>query len=330
MPSWLWFQTFRASTQNAVALMRVLNWCLRVQFDAFSRLRRMCRVLHVPRHVETSAMDVLEEAVGGRWGKGDWMEAVSAACMYVAIRRARLPLSMLEVADVVGMQPHHTWLIYRRVLSVLEDKTVPPVEPATFILRAVAGVPALNTWQGEEGQRRLAADSGVFLSFASTQGLLTGRHPLGVTAACILTAARAHQIAASLESVCGAVHAVPSTAFSRFKELWRCLVSFAGSLPWGAAVDERSLSRHLPFLLTVLRESQGGSGGVTSRGEKQAVRNAGPSQEISIGDPGPAPPAFQAASSKEAQRKRSQAEARQRLKESRKRWKGEAAEVHVT
>jgi len=147
------------------------------------------------------------------------MEAVSAACIHIAVRRAKLPLSMVEVADAAGLPPHHAWLVYRRVLSSLEDKTVPAVDPSTFILRAVAAVPALATWQGEEGPRRLVADSGTFLRFAETEGLLTGRHPLAVTVACILMAARVHQVAVSLERVCAAVHAVPSTALRRFKEL---------------------------------------------------------------------------------------------------------------
>lgn len=299
-------------------------------------------MLQVPRHVERSAKGVLEEALSGGWGTGDWMDAASAACLYIAVRRARLPLSMVEVADVAGLQPHQTWLVYNRVLSVLADKAVPPVEPALFILRAVAGIPAFATWQGKEGQRKLVADCGAILSFAANQGLLTGRHPLGVAAACILTAARAHRVAVTVEDVCRAVHAVPSTALSRFKELWSCLASFACSLPWGAGVEEKSLSRHLPFLLTVLRESKGGKDDAASTKEKQGLGHTLSAAEmpapfrhsieaiLPANEPGPAPPAYQAAVAKDAQKKRNLAVARQRLKESRKRWKGEAADVHAT
>ena len=232
-----------------------------------------------PRKVAVEAAALAEAATGGDWGRGRWVELLSAASTYAAARRLRMPLSLPECAAAAQAPPHQIGAACVRLTRHL-SLSLPPTNIPAFLQRAV------HNWHGEKGaaeamasrtasaralvdpasdpeaeSRRVLGDAVVLWEFGRLRGLDAGRNPLALGAAALLLAASVARRGPfrgglALDDVCELMHASPWTVKGRRAEIVRELAEVAAGFPLGVTrVTIRTVvsPRVLPLVLTLLR-----------------------------------------------------------------------------
>eukprot|EP00897_Mesotaenium_endlicherianum_P001029 jgi/Mesen1/10927/ME000095S10263 len=225
------------------------------QDDMVKELQRAVNILRLPPEQQQDAEAVLHQVLEGDYGFGKWTQVLAAACSYVAIRRACLPLSMNEVAMAIQVCALAVGTMYRRLIKVLQI-SLPCVDPAIFIQRAVSNLPPF-TGGNEVRGRQVARDAAVLVQFAERRSLVSGRHPLPVAAAALYLAGQSSQAkegeeVVSVGDICGVVHAGVNATRLRVRELEAAVLEVGQKLPWAALISHRNLAFHLPLLLQMV------------------------------------------------------------------------------
>ena len=73
-----------------------------LQRDVMNKMKEIGAILRVPHEKVEDVKFMLERLLEGEWGQGRWIEVLVGACIYVAIRQSRLPLTLVEVAVSFG------------------------------------------------------------------------------------------------------------------------------------------------------------------------------------------------------------------------------------
>lgn len=218
--------------------------------EVMKKMKEITAVLRVPHERVEDVKFMLERLLDGEWGQGRWIEVLVGACIYVAIRQSRLPLTLVEVASSVDCGIVELGRMYRRVLDSLELE-LPETDPVVFLERAIA---SLAKTKGIERDfiRKMSKQGGLLLECSQQWFITTGRRPLPVVAAVITLVADANQIKLNLDDVVREVYSHPRTSRMRLTELKEALVGVGQKLPWGKDITLKTLDKHLPFLLQFL------------------------------------------------------------------------------
>ncbi len=130
--------------------------------------------------------------------------------------------------------------------------------------RTVAGLPELAGGAVGGRDAPVAQHALCLLRFASARGLTTGRQPRAVAAAALFLGAAAAGFGAALPlaAAAAALHAARDTAAERCAELRAALCGFAASaLPYAEEITPKTLSVHLPFILSLVAATSAADGG---------------------------------------------------------------------
>jgi len=145
---------------------------------ALSELHRMASGLGLPDPVSRRASRLYRSALDEGLVQGRSIEAVAAACLYIACRKEEIPRSLDELESVSRVGRTEIARAYRQVAAE-QGLTMEPIDPKLFVPRFCSEVEAESTIQ------RRALE---LLEEASDTGLHSGKSPTGQAGAAIYLA----------------------------------------------------------------------------------------------------------------------------------------------
>jgi transcription initiation factor TFIIB len=152
----------------------------RNQVYAFTEIRRLTSVLSLPTHIRDQACTLFESAQNEDLLRGRSLEGFSAACVYAACRVAGISRSVEEVCAVAKSTEDEHRAAYGALNRDL-GLPVAPSDPSEYLPRFAT---KLDLGRDVE---RCARE---YVSDARAAGLVAGKNPCGIAAACLYTAAR--------------------------------------------------------------------------------------------------------------------------------------------
>lgn len=99
---------------------------------ALSVLNVLADRLELPQHVREEASSVYRKVAARRLTKGRSITSLVAVCLYIAIRRAKIPLEIRDVLPVFGMRMGE-FNLYLNAIKREAEIEVPPPDPAAWI-----------------------------------------------------------------------------------------------------------------------------------------------------------------------------------------------------
>ena len=147
---------------------------------AFTEIRRLVSRLELPEHVREQSCALFESAQSEGLLQGRSIEGFAAAAVYATARTAAVARTIPEITDAAKATRDELDVAYDALNRELGLPTG-PIDPREYLARFASKLD-LPT-RIEQRARELATE-------ARSRGIDTGRHPGGVAAACLYTAAR--------------------------------------------------------------------------------------------------------------------------------------------
>jgi transcription initiation factor TFIIB len=146
---------------------------------AFTEIRQLVSALDLPEHVRERSCVLFESAQDEGLLQGRSIEGFAAAAVYATCRTAAVARTLPEVTDAAKATRDELDVAYDALNRELGLPTG-PIDPREYLARFASKLD-LPT-RIEQHARKLATE-------ARDRGIDTGRHPGGVAAACLYTAA---------------------------------------------------------------------------------------------------------------------------------------------
>jgi len=130
-------------TDTRIRMSRLRTWDNRSQVHssterslqkAFSILSRLKDRLRLPNHVTEKAAYTYRKAQERGLVRGDTMDSVLAASIYVAARQSGVPRTLDEISEISNVKLKHAARSYRRIVTALDIKA-PIIEPSKYIMK---------------------------------------------------------------------------------------------------------------------------------------------------------------------------------------------------
>ncbi|MDZ5811236.1 transcription initiation factor IIB [Halorubrum sp. AD140] len=147
--------------------------------QALGEIDRMASALGLPDNVRETASVIYRRALDEDLLPGRSIEGVSTASLYAAARQAGNPRSLDEIAAVSRVEKDEIARTYRYVARELKLE-IQPADPESYVPRF-----ASDLGLSDEAERRARA----LLDTAKSQGLHSGKSPVGLAAAAVYAAA---------------------------------------------------------------------------------------------------------------------------------------------
>jgi transcription initiation factor TFIIB len=172
-------------------------------------IRSLAAALDIPSSTAERAAYIYRKTARADLLKGRSMDAIAAACVFIAARRNGPPLTFSWVAEASPVTESDISTAYRTLMGEL-NLTIQPPEPQEFLPRiaSAVGVP-----HGVQRQAR------AFLQTAMDEGAHVGQSPPGVAGAALYRAARQHDIDATQESIATKAGVSPVTLSRQWQKL---------------------------------------------------------------------------------------------------------------
>jgi transcription initiation factor TFIIB len=130
-------------TNTRMRMSRLRTWDNRSQVHsskerslqkAFSMLSRMKDRLGLPNHVTEKAAYTYRKAQERGLVRGDTIDSVLAASIYVALRQSEVPRTLDEISEISDVKLKHAARSYRRIITELDIKA-PIIDPSKYIMK---------------------------------------------------------------------------------------------------------------------------------------------------------------------------------------------------
>jgi len=130
-------------TDTRIRMSRLRTWDNRSQVHssterslqkAFSILSRLKDRLRLPNHVTEKAAYTYRKAQERGLVRGDTMDSVLAASIYVAARQSGVPRTLDEISEISNVKLKHAARSHRRIVTALDIKA-PIIEPSKYIMK---------------------------------------------------------------------------------------------------------------------------------------------------------------------------------------------------
>lgn len=152
----------------------------RNQVYGFTEIRRLIGQLELPDALCERACVLFESAQKMDLFQGRCIEGFAAAAVYAVCRTASVSRTLDEIVTVASADEDELKVAYGALNREL-DLPTGPIDPTEYLARFASELDVPN--EIERHARELATD-------ARDSGLVAGRNPSGVAAACLYTAAR--------------------------------------------------------------------------------------------------------------------------------------------
>nr|MDO8078498.1 transcription initiation factor IIB [Candidatus Freyarchaeota archaeon] len=199
-------------------IYRLRKWQRRVRLSdpternlafALSEISRMASHLRLSQNVREETAMIYRKAVERRLIRGRSIEGVTAAALYAACRKCRVPITLEEVAEISRVGKKEIGRSYRFIARELKIE-IPPVNPVEFIPRFTT---ALNL-TGPVQKKAIE-----LIRKAYDKGLTSGRGPTGIAAAVVYISSIILNERRTQKEVSEAAGVTEVTIRNRYKEL---------------------------------------------------------------------------------------------------------------
>lgn len=144
---------------------------------ALGEIDRMASALGIPRSVREIASVVYRRALEGNLVHGRSIEAVATTALYVACRKAEVPRSLDELAEVARVGRTETGRAYRDVLQEL-DVELKPTDPKEFVPRFCSALGLSDSVREKTSE---------IIDATREEGIHAGKSPTAIAAGAIYT-----------------------------------------------------------------------------------------------------------------------------------------------
>jgi transcription initiation factor TFIIB len=137
---------------------------------AFSILSRLKDRLGLPNHITEKAAYTYRKAQERGLVRGDTIDSVLAASIYVAARQSGVPRTLEEISEISNVKPKHAARSYRRIVTQLDIKA-PIIDPSKYIMKIA------NKLGFDEKIKRKALQ---LMEQAQKKNILVGKDPVSM------------------------------------------------------------------------------------------------------------------------------------------------------
>jgi len=199
-------------------MVRLRKWHMRTRISdsternlafALSEIDRIAAQLRLPKNVREGASMVYRRTVERRLIRGRSIESVTASALYVACRQFSVPRTLEEIAAVTKVDKKEIGRSYRFLARELGIKLA-PTSPIDYIPRFASDLKLSGAVQGRAIE---------ILSEVVSQGLTSGRGPMGVAAAALYVAAVLNNEQRTQREVAEVARVTEVTVRNRYKEM---------------------------------------------------------------------------------------------------------------
>ena len=166
-------------TDTRMRMSRLRTWDNRSQVHspterslqkAFSILSRLKDRLGLPNHITEKAAYTYRKAQDRGLVRGDTIDSVLAASIYVAARQSGVPRTLDEISEISNVKLRHAARSYRRVVTQLDIKA-PIIDPSKYIMKVA------NKLGFDENIKRKALE---LMGQAQKKNILVGKDPVSM------------------------------------------------------------------------------------------------------------------------------------------------------
>jgi transcription initiation factor TFIIB len=168
-------------TGTRMRMNRLRTWDYRSQVQssterslqkAFSILSRLKDRLGLPNHVTEKAAYTYRKAQERGLIRGDTIDSVLAASIYVALRQSEVPRTLDEISEISDVKLKHAARSYRRIITELDIKA-PMIDLSKYIMKVA------NQLGFDEKIKRKALE---LMGQAQKMNILVGKDPMSMAA----------------------------------------------------------------------------------------------------------------------------------------------------
>jgi transcription initiation factor TFIIB len=166
-------------TGTRMRMSRLRTWDNRSQVQssgerslqkAFFILSRLKDRLGLPNHITEKAAYTYRKAQERGLIRGDTIDSVLTASIYVALRQSGVPRTLDEISEISNVKVKHAARSYRRVLTQLDIKA-PVIDPSKYIMKVA------NKLGFDEKIKRKALE---LMEQAQKKDILVGKDPVSM------------------------------------------------------------------------------------------------------------------------------------------------------
>ena len=200
---------------NNPDLKRAAKWNTRITWQkrnlliASTELKRISSNLNLPNHVKEEAMRFYKEAFKRKLLRGRSINAMVAACLYLATRQKDIPRTLqeiLEEASVSAKDVRRSISIMTREMNLKTQST----DPVALVPRYISDL---------ELDSDIEALTKKILTTYITNFSISGKDPKGLCAGAIYLASRIKDLELTQQQIVNMVGVTEVTLRSRYKEL---------------------------------------------------------------------------------------------------------------
>jgi len=204
--------------ERKLEAMRMRKWQIRTRIQnsidrnitqAAEELDRLAVELGLPEAIKDEAATIYRKAVERGVVRGRAVEAVVAACLYIACRLYKLPRSLDDIAEYTKTQKKEIARCFRLLVRELNIKI--PVSGASDY------IPQMISALGLGG--KVEAKAKEILEQAKNTGITAGKDPAGVAAAAVYIAARLCGIKKTQKDIAQVAGVTEVTVRNRYREI---------------------------------------------------------------------------------------------------------------
>ena len=177
--------------------------------QALGEIDRMASALGLPENVRETASVIYRRALEENLLPGRSIEGVATAALYAAARQAGTPRSLDEIAGVSRVDKMELTRTYRYIVRQL-GLEVQPADPVSYLPRFTSDLDL-----SEEAERQARE----LLESAKSDGVHSGKSPVGLAAAAIYAAALLTNEKVTQSQVSAVTDVSEVTIRNRYKEL---------------------------------------------------------------------------------------------------------------
>ena len=200
---------------NNPDLKRAAKWNTRITWQkrnlliASTELKRISSNLNLPNHVKEEGMRLYIEAFKRKLLRGRSINAMVAACLYLACRKKDIPRTLQEILDEASVTAKDV----RRSISILTRELnfkTQSTDPVALIPRYVSDL---------ELDSEIEALTKKILTTYISNFSISGKDPKGLCAGAIYLACRIKDLELTQQQIVNSIGVTEVTLRSRYKEL---------------------------------------------------------------------------------------------------------------
>ncbi len=186
-----------------------ITWQKRNMLIASTELKRISTILNLPNYVKEDAMRLYIEAFKKKLLRGRSINAMVAACLYLACRRKQLPRTLQEILEEASANSKDVRRSYTTLIRELKLNP-PSTDPVSLIPKYMTDL-GLNS---EIEQLTTKILNAYRIKFS-----ISGKDPKGLCAGAIYLASRIKNKELTQQKIVEAIGVTEVTLRSRYKEL---------------------------------------------------------------------------------------------------------------